>query len=258
MTLGDFLTWAGLACLPMFIALDFVYRARRFDTPRFWRLRALAVTVLAVALSFAVPMAWASVLGQWSLFRLSPLGTWGGAVVGILAYELCHYWYHRMVHRSDTLWRWFHQMHHSAESLDAWGAYYLSPTDAAMFITLGTLVFGPVLGITPEAAALANLFVTFNALFQHANIRTPRWVGYLIQRPESHGVHHQRGVHAFNYADLPLWDIVFGTFRNPATFDAKLGFYDGASARIGEMLLARDVSTPPVEVAAPEAERKAA
>jgi sterol desaturase/sphingolipid hydroxylase (fatty acid hydroxylase superfamily) len=113
-----------------------------------------------------------------------------------------------------------------------------------MFISIGTLVFGPFLGLMPEAAALANLFLTFNAFFQHANIRTPRWLGYIIERPESHGVHHERGVHAYNYSDLPLWDIVFGTFRNPATFEQKVGFYDGASTRVKDMLLGRDVSVP--------------
>jgi sterol desaturase/sphingolipid hydroxylase (fatty acid hydroxylase superfamily) len=244
MSFLDFVTWAALACLPLFIALDFVYKARRYDTPRFWRLRTFAVTMLAIALSFVVPMAWAKLVGDRALFHLSSLGTWWGALVGILVYEFCHYWYHRAVHRSDVLWRAFHQMHHSTESLDAWSAYYLSPTDAAMFISIGTLVFGPFLGLMPEAAALANLFLTFNAFFQHANIRTPRWLGYIIERPESHGVHHERGVHAYNYSDLPLWDIVFGTFRNPATFEQKVGFYDGASTRVKDMLLGRDVSVP--------------
>lgn len=79
---------------------------------------------------------------------------------------------------------------------------------------------------------------------QHASFRTPRWLGYLIQRPESHSVHHGRGIHRYNYADLPLWDMVFGTFRNPEGFQPKHGFYDGASERIPEMLAFRDVSTP--------------
>jgi sterol desaturase/sphingolipid hydroxylase (fatty acid hydroxylase superfamily) len=63
-------------------------------------------------------------------------------------------------------------------------------------------------------------------------------------------VHHERGVHRFNYSDLPLWDIVFGTFRNPATFDAKTGFYDGASARVLEMIVGKDVTVPRGEAAA--------
>jgi len=82
-------------------------------------------------------------------------------------------------------------------------------------------------------------------MFQHANIRTPRWLGYIIQRPESHSLHHGRGVHRYNYADLPLWDMVFGTFRNPAEMQAEVGFYKGASNRVLAMLAGRDVSSPP-------------
>jgi sterol desaturase/sphingolipid hydroxylase (fatty acid hydroxylase superfamily) len=55
-------------------------------------------------------------------------------------------------------------------------------------------------------------------------VRTPRWIGWFFVRPEAHAVHHQRDVHAFNYSDLPLWDILFGTFKNPATFDGEVGF----------------------------------
>ena len=69
----------------------------------------------------------------------------------------------------------------------------------------------------------------------------------MIQRPESHHIHHQRGVHRYNYADVPLIDMVFGTFRNPRTLeDSECGFYRGASARLLEMLIGRDVSKPPV------------
>ena len=81
------------------------------------------------------------------------------------------------------------------------------------------------------------------------SLRTPRWLGYIIQRPESHSVHHGKGLHRYNYSDLPLWDIVFGTFRNPEGFQSEHGFYQGASARIPEMLAFRDVSTPDADVA---------
>jgi hypothetical protein len=36
--------------------------------------------------------------------------------------------------------------------------------------------------------------------------------------------------------------MVFGTFRNPEGYEMDTGFYDGASARIIDMLLCRDVS----------------
>jgi sterol desaturase/sphingolipid hydroxylase (fatty acid hydroxylase superfamily) len=245
MTWIDIATIGALALLPLFMLIDLVYRARRYDTPRFWRLRALAVTIVAFALSFAVPAVWARVFGEWKLFDLSRLGTAAGAVIGIFVYELGHYWYHRLVHRNDTLWKVFHQMHHSPESLDAWGAYYLAPTDVIGFVTLQTIVFGPLLGLPLGSVVIGSFFLTFCAIFQHANLRTPVWLGYVIQRPESHGVHHERGVHAYNYSDLPLWDMVFGTFRNPHTFEAEVGFWKGASSQIGPMLLGRDVSAEP-------------
>jgi sterol desaturase/sphingolipid hydroxylase (fatty acid hydroxylase superfamily) len=251
-------TWATFALVPLFIALDFFYSARRFRTQHLCKLRAGIITVVAFALSFAVPAVWARLLGEYTLLDLSALGTWGGALVGILVYELGHYWYHRAVHRNDRLWRLFHQMHHSAESLDAWGAYYLAPTDVVGFVTIQTLIFGPLLGLPLPAIVIAAFFLTFNAVFQHANIRTPVWLGYVIQRPESHGIHHQRGVHAFNYSDLPLWDMVFRTFRNPERFEGEVGFWNGASVRVWDMLLARDVSTPEIPVEMTSGEVKTA
>ena len=97
----------------------------------------------------------------------------------------------------------------------------------------------------PRRPIITALFLTFNAMFQHANIRTPHWLGHLVQRPESHNIHHGRGIHRYNYSDLPLWDMLFGGFRNPRTLDnTACGFYQGASGRLIELLIGRDVSTP--------------
>ena len=161
-----------------------------------------------------------------------------------MVYEFAHYWYHRGVHRFDWTWRAAHQMHHSAEAIDAFSANYLHPIDLFMFTTWGSLIFFPLLGLNLEAGLIAGVWLGFNAMFQHANIRTPRWLGYFIQRPESHVVHHERGRHRYNYANLPLWDMAFGTFRNPESVDqVQAGFYTGASSRISDMLLFKDVST---------------
>jgi sterol desaturase/sphingolipid hydroxylase (fatty acid hydroxylase superfamily) len=237
---------ATLALLPAFLLLDYVYGARGTTRAGWWRTRAFAVTAFNFWLSLQIGELWGRLLGGATLFDLSALNPVAGAAIGVLAYELVHYGYHRSAHRYDWLWRLGHQMHHSAENLDAWGAYYLHPVDAALFTTWSSVVLFGVCGLAPEAGAIAAAFLGFNAVFQHANIRTPRWLGWIIQRPESHMVHHQRGVHAYNYSDLPLWDIVFGTFRNPATTDGlEQGFYRGASARVVDMLLFRDVSRPP-------------
>lgn len=245
----DLLTWFGFLVLPAFIALDLVVRHRRYDAPRGWRLRALAVSAGAFFLSLKVGELWCAWTDGVALLDGAALGTAGGAVTGILVYELLHYGYHRLAHTWRPLWRAAHQMHHSAESLDAFGANYLHPLDAFFFTSIATLAFFPLLGLSPEAGAVANAFLAFNAAFQHANVKTPRWLGYFVQRPESHVVHHARGVHRWNYSDLPLWDMVFGTFRNPAACDSPVGFEHGDSARIPEMLVGVDVSSRPARAA---------
>ena len=241
----DTLELLTLLCLPAFLLLDLVYRSQAYSATRFWRLRAFVVSAAVFYLSIQVATFWGTALDGVSLIDGSGLGILGGAAIGILVYELAHYWYHRAAHRFDWLWRWGHQMHHSAESLDAFGAYYLSPLDTVMFTSISSLVFFPLLGLRIEAGVIGAAYLTFAAVLQHANVRTPRWLGYLIQRPESHSLHHERGVHAYNYSDLPLWDMLFGTFRNPAKFRAEVGFAPGASARVGSMLVGRDVSDDP-------------
>jgi len=53
------------------------------------------------------------------------------------------------------------------------------------------------------------------AVLQQLNVRTPVWLGYLVQRPESHSLHQARGLHADDYGNFALWDMVFGIFEIP-------------------------------------------
>jgi sterol desaturase/sphingolipid hydroxylase (fatty acid hydroxylase superfamily) len=235
-----------LALIPGFLLLDFIIQRRRYNKTRYWRLRGAIVTAFIFFFTGEVAWLWSQLFAGYHLLDLSALGTLAGAAAGILVYEFFHYWYHRNAHSWSLLWRAGHQMHHSAESLDAFGAFYLHPFDAAMFTTISSLVFFPILGVSTEAGVIAALFLTFNAMFQHANIGTPRWLGYLIQRPESHHIHHAKSVHQYNYADLPIFDIIFGTFENPEKpAIPECGFYKGASSRIWDMMIGKDVSRKP-------------
>jgi len=237
--------WFGLGIIPLFLLLDTIQGARTYDSPKYAKLLGLAVTVCAVGLSFLIAGFWGEVFAGVGLFDNSDLGTLEGALFGLLVYQLAHYWYHRTAHAYDWLWRLTHQMHHSAEQLDSFSAHYLHPLDVFAFTTMGSLVYFPLLGLPLEAGLWAAAFNGFSAMFQHANINTPHWLGYFIQRPESHGIHHERGSHNYNFADLPLMDMIFGTLRNPEKGAFReAGFYNGGSRRIGEMLLFRDVSGP--------------
>jgi sterol desaturase/sphingolipid hydroxylase (fatty acid hydroxylase superfamily) len=145
------------------------------------------------------------------------------------------------VHNVPFLWRWSHQLHHSAERLDVAGSAYFHPLDNLFLGGLNTLALLS-LGLSPAAAGFAGYLGFFVSTFQHLNMRTPQWLGWIIQRPEAHAVHHSRGVHAYNYGNFMLWDMLFGTFRNPVGFSGPAGFWDGASSKVGAMLMGRDVS----------------
>jgi sterol desaturase/sphingolipid hydroxylase (fatty acid hydroxylase superfamily) len=123
------------------------------------------------------------------------------------------------------------------------GLSYTHPFDTLITFSVTALVMA-LLGLSPLAAALSGLLGFAAAVIQHMNIRTPSWIGSFIMRPEAHGLHHGRGVHAYNYANVPLWDMLFGTFRNPESFPELYGFWDGASAEVSEMLLGHEVATP--------------
>lgn len=42
--------------------------------------------------------------------------------------------------------------------------------------------------------------------------------------------------------DFPFWDMISGTYVNPRVWEERAGFYDGASERMGDLLLLRDVN----------------
>lgn len=231
-----------VAMYALLMLYEALFPARVLPKIRFWKIRGIVSFFLFFYLSSYLPLLWAQWLPQTQLVDLSGLGVAQGAVAGILLYEFGMYIWHRAMHSSDFLWRIFHQMHHSAERLDTWGAFYFSPMDMAGFTALGTLCFSVVMGLDPKAVTVVLLVTNFFSIFQHANIRTSQWLGYLIQRPESHGYHHAQGIHRHNYSDLPLFDIIFGTFYNPKTFEHNNGFYKGASGRVLDMLLFRDIN----------------
>lgn len=231
-------TYAGM------LAIESLGTGRAWPPVRFWRTRGMAFFVLLMAINAVLPSLLPDGWRAQALLPGAQLGVAGGLVAGFVVMTLVNALVHRAYHRFDPLWRWVHQLHHSAPRLDVSGAVLFTPQEMAIGVLLfqAVVVFG--LGLDPLAAALLGYVLAFYGLFQHLNLRTPQWLGFLIQRPESHGVHHRRGLHGYNYADFPLWDMLMGTFRNPRAFNGEVGFEDGASPRVLPMMLGRDANAP--------------
>jgi len=227
----------------LMLGIEALFPARQFPPIPYWRLKGFCfLTVqglLATLTPLVIPEHW---LAAHRLINLEGLGVVGGAVLGYAVVSLASYAWHRSAHTFSPMWRLFHQIHHSPQRVDMSGAALFHPLETVAFLLIGAVVTTLVLGLDPVAAALTGYIAAFYGYFQHMNIRTPQWLGYIIQRPEAHCIHHQRDVHAYNYGDLPIWDLLFGTFRNPAGFEGEVGFDQSATKRLGAMLAFVDVN----------------
>ncbi|WP_298925516.1 sterol desaturase family protein [uncultured Ramlibacter sp.] len=77
--------------------------------------------------------------------------------------------------------------------------------------------------------------------FDHSNIHTPQWLGWFLQRPKHHTVHHQLGARRYNFGDLTVWDRMFDTFKEAPGFAEHCGFPGSAESRLADMLRFKDV-----------------
>lgn len=236
----------SLGVIALFCALmllEVIAPGREQTSVKGWVPRALIFFVGYFYLSTYLPLFWDKYLIEYQLFDLTAMNVYLSTLVAVLVFELLIYVWHRSLHKTNWLWRSFHQMHHSAERVDTLGAFYFSPLDMIGFTMMGSLSLALIVGVSPQTTTYFLFITMFLVIFQHTNIKTPQWLGYLVQRPESHSVHHAKGIHAYNYSDLPIFDILFGTFKNPAEFEKEIGFYSGASAKIPDMLLCKDIAS---------------
>ena len=227
------------------LAIESRWPAHRFPPRRGWRWLGVGFLLLIASVGAVVPLLLPL---EWMAAQRwidgSQFGVAGGTLVGWFVLSGLSYAYHRATHAFAPLWRLTHQIHHSPQRVDLSGSALFHPVEMLLQTLLQLFVTVVVLGLEPLPAALTGVVAACYGMFQHWNVRTPPWLGYLIQRPKAHCVHRRRGVHSYNYGDLPLWDLLFGTFRNPREFHGDCGFEDGADRRLVAMLAFADVNAP--------------
>ncbi len=207
-----------------------------------WVWRVWGLNVLQVAALVLGVVAWRSMIDDRSLLRLSThLSSVGAGVLGYVVYTFVFYWWHRARHASDGLWRVLHQIHHSPRRLELVTAFYKHPLETVANVLLGGVLMFWLLGLDAGAAAVCTLLAGAADVVYHANVRTPRWVGWFVQRPEMHRLHHEVDQHRGNYGDLPVWDALFGTLRLPSEEPVACGFTAGREERLLAMLAGVDV-----------------
>ena len=163
---------------------------------------------------------------------------------GLVAYFIAtfvFYWWHRFRHESDFLWKHFHQIHHSPQRLETITSFYKHPLEMIVNSIIGSILVYAVLGISIEGALVYTFCTAFGEFIYHINVRSPRWMGFIFQRPEMHRIHHEYGQHKYNYGDIVWWDMLFGTYQNPKEFTKTCGFDEAQELRLKDMLIFKNV-----------------
>jgi sterol desaturase/sphingolipid hydroxylase (fatty acid hydroxylase superfamily) len=236
----------------VFFIAEGLWPARALRSIRGWWAIGLLGFVTSGVVITGTSAALTGALRDHALLDLGGLGTVAGGLVFFLVVDFVQYWIHRAEHRSHVFWRLVHQMHHAPDRIDTSAGFFAHPLELAVLgVSSGGI--GALLGSSPGAAALGTFLSFALNVVVHTNIRTPRWLGLVIARPEMHAVHHEVGVHAFNYAFCSLYDRAFGTYRNPETFRGENGLGHDAWKKLGTLLFAGDVTrvAPQIPAAMP-------
>ena len=207
-----------------------------------WTIRVLAINFAQLLIIIIAGYSWEKWLSSFSIFHLSYYVTdWAGGIIAYFFATFIFYWWHRWRHESDYLWRHFHQIHHSAQRIEVITAFYKHPVEMFVNSVIGSLLVYTLLGLNPTAGAIYTLCTALGEFFYHTNIQTPKWIGYIFQRPEMHRIHHEYEKHTSNYGDIVWWDMLFGTYSNPKHFTTSCGFDTDKELKLLDMLKFKDV-----------------
>jgi sterol desaturase/sphingolipid hydroxylase (fatty acid hydroxylase superfamily) len=232
-----------ISCGLGFMLLERLFPDQKLPHSSRWWGRAIGFNVAQVGMVVLGGVAWDTYLQRVSLFGVNTMGS--PMLQGLIGYGIStfiYYWWHRVRHTNNLLWVGLHQVHHSPVRIEVITSFYKHPTELMCNSILSGAIGYTFLGLSIEGSAWMTLFSGLGEFFYHMNIATPRWVGFFIQRPEMHRIHHQRNVHASNYGDLPIWDMMFGTYSNPPTYDGQCGFDPPRESEVLAMLICRDVN----------------
>jgi sterol desaturase/sphingolipid hydroxylase (fatty acid hydroxylase superfamily) len=227
-----------------FTAIEWCWPNKKYRLDLLWIIRALGLALAGVLLTALVGNGFESTLKSLRLSRLlseylNAFPGWFCGFIGYLCVTFFVYWWHRARHSSNFLWRVFHQVHHSPQRIEALTAFYCHPADFLFNTLIVNAVAYSLLGLNISGAVWVAIWVGVFELWEHTNIRTPRWLGYVLVRPEMHRIHHERDRHTNNYG-LPIWDMIFGTYENSSR-QVECGFDRDKEKQLVAMLACRDI-----------------
>ena len=202
---------------------------------------AVAPAVDALAAGLVVALAGALPAGPLAGLPLAL-----GAALALLVGGLGDYWAHRLSHELPWWWR-LHAVHHAPHRMVALNNFRNHPLDLGLK-RLAKVVPVLVLGLSPEAVALAAVVEGVQVAFTHADVDLVHGLtSRLFVTNSVHRWHHsaRRDEADANYGGvLSVYDQAFGTWRVPpeSTDPAAFGLY--AEGRYPVHRLLRALAAP--------------
>lgn len=225
---------------PGVFTLEVIAPASKNDCNRRWMMLASGISLLQSITTIVAGLVFVETFRGLAIFEFHQMNILIQGLCGFALTSFIAYWWHRAMHKNDFLWRTFHQLHHSPRRSEALTSFFLHPFDGIAATFLNAVCCYLILGLDAFGAGVSLIIAAIYNVFIHADLKTPHWLGYLLQRPEMHRVHHKHLHHAQNYG-LSIWDLLFGTFHNTNTYVENVGFDEKREARVYDMLKTKDV-----------------
>ncbi len=208
-----------------FLALiewKFGRRKPKFPKRIRWTNNLLVTLISGLVLRFVFP---ATTLGaaylassyQFGLFNWVKVPFSLAALMTLVNLDWLLYYQHRLFHAQPLFWK-IHRVHHTDLEVDVTTGVRFHPLEA-LISTFTRSVVILLLGTPVGAVFLFEVILNASSLFNHANIRVPRFLDRLLRlvivTPDLHRIHHSSNPKEFG-KDFGFifswWDRFLGTY----------------------------------------------
>jgi len=170
---------------------------------------------------------WAQTQG-WGFLNLTALPIWASVLLAVIILDMMIYWQHVAFHRIPVLWR-LHKIHHADRDLDASSGLRFHPIEIVISMVYKMAVV-VALGAPVIAVIIFEILLNACAIFNHANLRLPRWLErplrQVIVTPSLHRIHHsviERETNTNFGFSVIWWDKIFGSYTDKPEGKLTLG-----------------------------------
>jgi sterol desaturase/sphingolipid hydroxylase (fatty acid hydroxylase superfamily) len=219
LTMAGFLLVGVFGALIILLSFKYPYRDQKIiRRPWFWNDLVYYAVVQSVVLGFLIAFFIFFIDERMGWSSLGLVSDWPIAVqlvFFLVSHDLFMYFFHRLTHKVDFLWR-FHEAGHSVEDVDFVSGLRSHPFEIMVnqSIEFGAIIF---LGGALEVVVLKGMLSLAWGIWLHHNIDVKTgWLQYVINGSEMHRWHHHPEYMHKNFATkFAIWDWLFGTAYFP-------------------------------------------